>query len=97
MLRVGRKGIVSFPNYAHWRVIVDLVAYGRMPVTPRLPYQWYESANIHPFTLQDILDWVRKSDARVVSGHSIANGAIRGLRPEDDLHAEEVLIVIERN
>jgi methionine biosynthesis protein MetW len=97
MLRVGRKGIVSFPNYAHWRVIVDLVAHGRMPVTPRLPYPWYDSANIHPFTLQDFLDWVGRSGARVAGGHSIANGAIRGLRPEDDLHAEEVLIVVERN
>ena len=68
-----------------------------MPVTPRLPYPWYDSANIHPFTLQDFLDWVGRSGARVAGGHSIANGAIRGLRPEDDLHAEEVLIVVERN
>jgi methionine biosynthesis protein MetW len=96
MLRVGRKGIVSFPNFAHWRVIVDLVAHGRMPVTPRLPYHWYDSDNIHPFTLQDFLDWVDASDVRIVAGHSFSEGSVRTLRPEDNLHAEEVLVVVER-
>jgi methionine biosynthesis protein MetW len=96
MLRVGRKGIVSFPNFAHWRVIVDLVAHGRMPVTERLPYHWYDSENIHPFTLQDLLDWVDASNVRIVAGHSLSEGSVRPLRPEDNLHAEEVLVVVER-
>jgi methionine biosynthesis protein MetW len=96
MLRVGRRGIVSFPNFAHWRVVVDLVAHGRMPVTDRLPYPWYDSDNIHPFTLQDLLDWVSASHVRVVAGHSFSDGAVRPLRPEDNLHAEEVLVVVER-
>jgi methionine biosynthesis protein MetW len=96
MLRVGRRGIVSFPNFAHWRVLVDLVARGRMPVTEWLPYQWYETANIHPFTLQDLLDWSRDSGVRVVSGYAYADGAVRPLSAEDNLHAEEVLIVVER-
>jgi methionine biosynthesis protein MetW len=96
VLRVGRKGIVSFPNFAHWRVIVDLVAHGRMPVTERLPYHWYDSDNIHPFTLQDLLDWVDASNVRIVAGHSLSEGSVRLLRPEDNLHAEEVLVVVER-
>ena len=96
MLRVGRRGIVSFPNFAHWRVIVDLVTHGRMPVTERLPFPWYDSDNIHPFSLQDLLDWMEASGVRLVSGHSHAEGAVRDLRPEDNLHAEEVLVVVER-
>lgn len=96
LLRVGGRGIVSFPNFAHWRVIVDLVAHGRMPVTARLPFPWYASENIHPFSLQDLLDWADASGVRVVSGHSHADGAVRPLRPEDNLHAEEVLVVLER-
>jgi len=96
LLRVGRRGIVSFPNFAHWRVIVDLVAHGRMPVTARLPFPWYASENIHPFSLQDLLDWADASGVRLVSGHSHADGAVRLLRPEDNLHAEEVLVVLER-
>jgi methionine biosynthesis protein MetW len=96
LLRVGRRGIVSFPNFAYWRVIVDLVAHGRMPVTSRLPFPWYASENIHPFSLQDMLDWAEASGMRVVSGHSHSDGAVRALRPEDNLHAEEVLLVLER-
>jgi methionine biosynthesis protein MetW len=96
MLRVGRRGIVAFPNFAHWRVVVNLVAHGRMPVTERLPYPWYDSDNIHPFTLQDLLDWVEASGVRIVSGHSFSEGSVRTLRPEDNLHAEEVLVVVER-
>jgi methionine biosynthesis protein MetW len=96
MLRVGRRGIVSFPNFAHWRVLVDLVASGRMPVTEWLPYQWYETANIHPFTLRDLLDWSHGAGVRLVSGYAYENGAVRTLDADDNLHAEEVLIVVER-
>src|SRR5512136_67511 len=69
MLRVGKRGIVSFPNFAHFRVVVDLVARSRMPVTPWLPFYWYESANIHLLTLRDMLDWAHSSRVRIVSGY----------------------------
>jgi methionine biosynthesis protein MetW len=96
MLRVGKRGIVSFPNFAHFRVVVDLVARSRMPVTPRLPFYWYESANIHLLTLRDLLDWAAGSGVRIVSGYVLVDGASRELRPDDDLLAEEVLVVVER-
>jgi methionine biosynthesis protein MetW len=95
MLRVGRRGIVSFPNFAHWRVLVDLVTHGRMPVTEQLPYPWYDTANIHPFTLQDMLDWSAETGVRLVSGYAFDNGTVRPLGSDDNLHAEEVLIVVE--
>jgi methionine biosynthesis protein MetW len=96
MLRVGKRGIVSFPNFAHYRVIVDLVARGRMPVTPRLPFYWYESANIHLLTLRDLLDWASGSGVNIVSGYVLVDGTPRELRPDDDLLAEEALVVVER-
>jgi methionine biosynthesis protein MetW len=96
MLRVGRRGIVSFPNFAHYRVVVDLAARGRMPVTEQLPYRWYDSANIHLLTLRDLLDWASVSGVRIVSGHALVDGATRELREDDDLVAEEVLVVVER-
>jgi methionine biosynthesis protein MetW len=96
MLRVGKRGIVSFPNFAHYRVVVDLVARSRMPVTPRLPFYWYESANIHLLTLRDLLDWAAGNGVRIVSGYALVDGAPRELRPDDDLLAEEVLVVVER-
>jgi methionine biosynthesis protein MetW len=96
MLRVGKRGIVSFPNFAHFRVVVDLLARGRMPVTPRLPFRWYDSANIHLLTLRDFFDWAQAARARIVSGYALVDGRARELRDDDDLVAEEVLVVVER-
>ena len=52
ILRVGRTGIVTFPNFGHWRVRLAL-ARGRMPVTPSLPSRWYDTPNIHLCTVDD--------------------------------------------
>jgi methionine biosynthesis protein MetW len=96
MLRVGKRGIVSFPNFAHYRVVIDLAARSRMPVTERLPYYWYESANIHLLSLRDLLDWAGSSGVNIVSGYALVDGEPRELRADDDLLAEEVLVVVER-
>jgi methionine biosynthesis protein MetW len=53
MLRVGREGVVTFPNFGHWRARVQLGLGGRMPVTPALPSQWFDTENIHLFTIKD--------------------------------------------
>ena len=53
MLRVGREGVVTFPNFAHWRSRLQLAVGGRMPVTPTLPAQWFETPNIHLCTVRD--------------------------------------------
>jgi methionine biosynthesis protein MetW len=52
MARVARQGVLSFPNFGHWRHAVSLLA-GRMPVTKQIPYQWYDTPNIHLCTLKD--------------------------------------------
>lgn len=53
MRRVARRQIVSLPNFGHWRLRSMLAFSGRMPVTPLLPYQWYDTPNIHLCTLAD--------------------------------------------
>jgi methionine biosynthesis protein MetW len=53
LLRIGRHAIISFPNFAHWRVRTHLVFRGRMPVSETLPHQWYETPNIHFCTIKD--------------------------------------------
>jgi methionine biosynthesis protein MetW len=53
MMRVGRVGVVSFPNFGHWRSRVDVALRGRMPVSRSLPYPWYETPNIHLCTVRD--------------------------------------------
>jgi len=52
MLRVGREGIVTFPNFGHWRCRLQVLA-GRMPVTRNLPNTWYDTQNIHMCTVRD--------------------------------------------
>ena len=61
MLRIGNKVIVSFPNFGHWRTRIKLLTSGRMPVTKELPYSWYETPNIHFFTLKDFIEMCDKS------------------------------------
>lgn len=53
MLRVGREGIVTFPNFGYWRSRLQLFFGGHMPVTPSLPSKWFNTQNIHLCTLQD--------------------------------------------
>ena len=53
MLRIGKKCIVTFPNFGNWRARVSLLINGRMPVTKQLAYQWYDTPNIHFCTVKD--------------------------------------------
>jgi methionine biosynthesis protein MetW len=53
MMRVGRVGIVSFPNFGHWRLRLDLGVRGRMPRSRTLPYRWHDTPNIHLCTIRD--------------------------------------------
>ena len=53
LLRVGSKAIVSFPNFGHWKIRLQLLLWGKMPITEGLPYSWYDTPNIHFFTLKD--------------------------------------------
>lgn len=53
MLRVGKTGIVSFPNFGHWRIRFHLMAFGTMPKSDSLPYEWYDTPNIHLCTVKD--------------------------------------------
>lgn len=65
MLRIGRRAIVSFPNFGHWRVRAHLLFRGTMPVTDTLVYQWYDTPNIHFCTIRDFLDLCREMKVRV--------------------------------
>ena len=65
LLRIGRRAIVSFPNFGHWRVRSQLLLTGRMPVNEHLPDAWYVSPNAHLCTIKDFVDLCRAVDARV--------------------------------
>ena len=62
MLRIGGKVIVSFPNFGHWKIRTQLLIKGKMPITKNLPYNWYDTPNIHFFPLKDFQQMCFKSD-----------------------------------
>jgi len=96
MLRIGRRGIVTFPNFAHWQMRLDLAIRGRMPESPAFPHPWSESPNIHPLTLLDFQEWAHREHVSIAGGHVRVAGEVRSLQPDDNLNAEQVLLVIER-
>lgn len=70
LLRIGEKAIVSFPNFGHWKIRFQLLLTGKMPITKGLPYAWYETPNIHFFTIKDFQNLCK--DLNIVIEKSIA-------------------------
>lgn len=66
MLRVGQQGVVSLPNFGYWRIRRDLLLHGRMPKTPLLPYDWYETPNIRMCTILDFEELCRQMAIQIV-------------------------------
>jgi methionine biosynthesis protein MetW len=71
--RVGRVGIVAFPNFAHWPNRLSVLT-GRMPVTRRLPYQWYDTPNIRVGTHADLADLAQRSGLKVLDSFGLQDG-----------------------
>lgn len=95
MRRVGRRGIVTFPNFGFWRVRLDLAVRGRMPVTGWLPYRWHQTPNIHLFSIRDFIDHAEETGMKLIRIHVLESGVSRPFRQGDNLHAEEALVVFE--
>ncbi len=60
MLRIGKKGIVSFPNFSHWRIRLQLLFTGCAPVSHELPFDWYDTPNIRVITIKDFRKYSKK-------------------------------------
>ena len=73
MLRVGREGIVTFPNFGYWRHRLDILR-GHMPVSRTLPHQWYDTPNIHLCTVKDFEDLCVKVGAQILDERVIHEG-----------------------
>ena len=73
MSAVGREGIVSFPNFGHWFHPWSILL-GRMPVSREMPYQWYDTPNLHLATIQDFEDLLTKLGLRILAQAFLADG-----------------------
>ncbi|KQR83639.1 methionine biosynthesis protein MetW [Sphingomonas sp. Leaf343] len=95
LLRIGRRAIVSFPNFAHWRVRLSLLWGGRMPVTSLLPEEWYDTPNIHHVTIDDFRAFLAKRRVTVEDAWFLARGARRGSAGAN-LLAEHAVFLLHR-
>lgn len=80
MLRVGREGIVSFPNFGFWRHRIQILL-GRMPVSKNLPYQWFDTPNVHLCTLDDFEAFCARHEVRILQRMVMANGGTVAFLP----------------
>lgn len=97
MARVARKCVVTFPNFAHWRARLELGFRGRMPRTPALPFEWYESPNIHLTTIHDFRDACRTEGFEILDEAPLAvgrDGRPRRIHAWPNLRAESGLFVL---
>jgi methionine biosynthesis protein MetW len=73
MLRVGREGIVTFPNFGYWKNRVEVLK-GRMPVSENLPYEWFDTPNVHLCTIADFERFCERRNIRIVERKVLTHG-----------------------
>jgi methionine biosynthesis protein MetW len=99
MARVGKRCIVSFPNFAHWSVRLQLLLKGRMPKTEKLPYEWYETFNIHLTTITDFRGFCRKAGLRVLREiplRAASSGTCTEVKFLPNLRADTAIFILEQ-
>ncbi len=80
MLRVGKECIVTFPNFGHWKARFYLATRGRMPVSDLLPYEWYNTPNIHFCTFKDFEVLCRERNIKVINRQVVNEQSGQGLK-----------------
>ena len=65
MLRIGKKVVISFPNFAYWKVRFYLMFQGKMPKSKILPFEWYNTPNIHLLTIKDFYDFAKRHNFKI--------------------------------
>lgn len=79
MLRIGREGIVTFPNFGYWQCRLYLASRGRMPVSRFMPYNWYDTPNIHFCTVRDFETLCARKGIRILGRDMVGSSASRSL------------------
>lgn len=85
MLRIGRYGIVGFPNFAHWRLRWGLFLGGRAPKSPALPFEWYDTPNIRVLSIKDFFDYCAKEQIAIVQSRYLIGHHWYATSPSDSL------------
>lgn len=99
MLRVGKKAVVSFPNFAYWKVRFYLFFTGHMPKSKLLPFEWYNTPNIHLLTVNDFYEFCKKRDIKILKYIFMTNANVKNnfiTKLFSNFFAEEVIFVISK-
>lgn len=101
MLRIGRRTIVSLPNFGHWRVRLALLATGRMPRTKTLDNEWFDTPNIHLCTIADFVGLAELCGAEIEKAYALTpTGGTRAMPPHSwvpNLVAEGAIFLLRTN
>jgi methionine biosynthesis protein MetW len=92
-LRVGRKTIVSFPNFAHYSARLQILLGGKVPVTPSLPFEWYDTPNLHFLSVSNFFEYCEKRSIAIERSAFLGRGRVRLL---PNLRAETSVFLISR-
>ncbi len=97
LLRVGRKVIVSFPNFAHWKCRVQLLLSGRAPVTRQLPFNWDNTPNIHSLSLYDFEKFCKRLHIRIEKRIPLVKTRLNPVRFAPNLFAEQAIYLTSKD
>lgn len=93
-LRVGKKLIVGFPNFSRYSTRLQMLLSGKVPVTPSLPYQWYETPNLHFLSISDFRDYCKLRGLKIEESAYLSGG--RRVRAFPNLLAEQGLFLLSK-
>ena len=93
-LRVGKRTIVGFPNFAHYSARLQMLFHGRSPVTPFLPYQWHDTPNLRFFSTLDFFDYCRQKQIKIEKAVYLSAKRVLGLMP--NLRSQVGIFLISR-
>jgi len=96
MLRVARRAAVVVPNFGHWRVRLEVLRRGRTPITQALPYEWYETPNLHFMSMRDFRDLMDGIGLRIVKESPIIRGRSVDQLLGANLRADSAFYLLER-
>ena len=100
MLRVGKKVVISFPNFAYWKVRFYLMFFGKMPKSKMLPFEWYDTPNIHLLTIKDFYDFAKRHNFKIGKKLCMTKGKLRRdliRKIFDNFLTEEVIFLCTKN
>ena len=100
LLRVGNKAIVTIPNFGHWKVRLNLLVKGTMPVTKTLPNEWYNTPNIHMCTIKDFFKFSKTMNFKIFKSFALMNKNISSINSSNlsfkNLFCELGIFLIEK-